>query len=458
MAELPDIPTELSYDGRMINTKIVHTLRQVIKPVDTALNGSTVSFNIPNNVGESYLNLKETKILLTCSIQKADGTKMKSTDKRVLPSNNFLASLFDNVQVMINGTIVSTQDMCYHMKAYTNMAHSWTSSFAETEFENTGFLFEDGMQSFAGAVPKRKFRLNLDKSIRQVHTEENSAHKLQSLFVDAAGNGKEHTFLAKIHEMPFNTEQYLPGNMKVNVQFFRSKKETSVKGADSADFSVNIKSFELVVVFAQLKKNVYNVLETKLASDKLEIPVIRTIVAIHNLNAKQTPQTNNDVFVGQKAVVPERVYFTIVDLNYNSPSKDDYNYEFKHEGLESYTLQLPNGSFQPDQNFPPFDLELKKADNIPYSDFTETFGLKDGLNVLVTQTLYNKVHSFFSQQIAPREVSDDIVQPTALGHLGLRLEFKANKPSGQKLLLVWAEFKETITIDKNRRVTTTWSS
>ena len=213
-----------------------------------------------------------------------------------------------------------------------------------------------------------------------------------------------------------------------------------------------------MVVFAQLKKNVYNALETKLASDKLEIPVIRTIVAIHNLNANQTPQTNNDVFVGQKAVVPERVYFTIVDLNYNSPSKDDYNYEFKHEGLESYTLQLPNGSFQPDQNFPPFDLELKKADNIPYSDFIETFGLKDGLNVLVTQALYNKVHSFFSQQIAPREVSDDIVQPTALGHLGLRLEFKANKPSGQKLLLVWAEFKETITIDKNRRVTTTWSS
>ena len=54
MAELPDIPTELSYDGRMINTKIVHTLKQVIKPVDTTLNGSTVSFNIPNNVGESY--------------------------------------------------------------------------------------------------------------------------------------------------------------------------------------------------------------------------------------------------------------------------------------------------------------------------------------------------------------------------------------------------------------------
>ena len=37
MAELPVVPTELSYDGRMIDTKIVHTLRQVIKPVDTAL-------------------------------------------------------------------------------------------------------------------------------------------------------------------------------------------------------------------------------------------------------------------------------------------------------------------------------------------------------------------------------------------------------------------------------------
>ena len=102
------------------------------------------------------------------------------------------------------------------------------------------FCLKMGCNRLRGAVPKRKFKLNLDKSIRQVHTEENSAHKLQSLFVDTAGNGKEHTFLAKIHEMPFNTEQYLPGNMKVNVQFFRSEKETSVKGASSADFSVSI--------------------------------------------------------------------------------------------------------------------------------------------------------------------------------------------------------------------------
>ena len=52
-----------------------------------------------------------------------------------------------------------------------------------------------------------------------------------------------------------------------------------------------------MVVFAQLKKDIVNALETKLASDTLEIPVIMTIVAIHNLNANQTPQTNNDVFV-----------------------------------------------------------------------------------------------------------------------------------------------------------------
>ena len=86
-----------------------------------------------------------------------------------------------------------------------------------------------GCNHLRGLFLKRKFQLNLDKSIRQVHTEENSAHKLQSLFVDTAGNSKEHTFLAKIHE-------YLPGNMKGNVHFFRSKKETSVKGASSADF------------------------------------------------------------------------------------------------------------------------------------------------------------------------------------------------------------------------------
>ena len=65
----------------------------------------------------------------------------KKTDTQVIPSNNFLDSFFDNVQVTVNNTIVRTQDMSYHMKAYTNMAHSWTVSTAEIEFENTGFLF-----------------------------------------------------------------------------------------------------------------------------------------------------------------------------------------------------------------------------------------------------------------------------------------------------------------------------
>ena len=34
----------------------------------------------------------------------------------------------------------------------------------------------------------------------------------------------------------------------------------------------------------------------------------------------------NNVFSGQKPVIPERVYFTLVNLNYNSAGKDIYNY------------------------------------------------------------------------------------------------------------------------------------
>ena len=259
--------------------------------------------------------------------------------------------------------------------------------------------------------------------------------------------------------MPFNIEQFLPGNMKVNVQFFRRKKETSIKGIQSADFSVHITNFQLVVAHAQVRSDVYNALEKKLVRDKLEIPVIRTIVTKHTLNHQnQTPQTENNVFSGQKPVIPERVYFTLVDLNYNSAGKDVYNYNFEHEGLQSFTMKLPNGRFIPDINWPPFDLSSKKADNIPYNDFVRAFDIKDGLNVLVTQSLYNKVHSFFCQRIAPCPISDEVVQPTAIGNLGLRLDFKTGNPTISCLLLVWGKSKETITIDKNRAVTTTWNS
>ena len=118
MAEVPEIPTELSYDGRLINTKIVASTKSYIKPESTDLNGSSVTFNIPNNVGESYLSLKETRILVQCAIQKVNGDKYPASEgSKVVQSNNFLASLFDNVEVHVNNAVVSTQNMSYHMKA-----------------------------------------------------------------------------------------------------------------------------------------------------------------------------------------------------------------------------------------------------------------------------------------------------------------------------------------------------
>ena len=461
MAEVPEIPTELSYDGRMINSKIVASTKSYIKPESNDLNGSSVTFNIPNNVGESYLNLKETRILLQCAIQKiaTPYTKYaKAEGSKVIPSNNFLAALFDNVEVHLNNAVVSTQDMSYHMKAYVNMAHSWTKSTQEAEFNNTGFLFEDGMGDFTATEGVKGVYDSGTKAITTVPVEETTAWKLQELFYEDDGDGKVHTFYAKIHEMPFTTEQFLPGNMKVTVQFFRSPKDTYLKGTDTSAYHVVISRFELVTVYSQLSRDIYNALETKLMSDKLEIPVIRTMIVKHRLNASQTPQTEPNVLQGLTPVIPERIYFTFVPLNYNSAGKGDYNYDFKHENLKSFTFNLPNGNYVPSVSMPEFDLGGGLANNIPYTDFLECFGLRDGLDTLVSQELYDDGHSFFCVKIVPNPVQDEVIQPTATGHLGLGLCFKAGSPSADRQMLVWAEFKEHITIHKNRGVTTTWTS
>ena len=349
MAEVPEIPTELSYDGRMINSKIVASTKSYIKPESTDLNGSSVTFNIPNNVGESYLNLKETRILLQCAIQKKVTPfekYAKAEGSKVVPSNNFLAALFDNVEVHLNNAVVSTQDMSYHMKAYVNMAHSWTRPTQEAEFNNTGFLFESGMEEFTATKGVKATYNAGTKAVETVPVEETTAWRLQELFYDD-GDGKVHTFYAKIHEMPFTTEQFLPGNMKVTVQFFRSPKDTYLKGTDTSAYDVHISRFELVTVYSQLSRDIYNALEAKLMSDKLEIPVIRTMIIKHRLNQSQTPQTEPNVLQGLTPVIPERIYFIFVPLNYNSADKGTYNYDFKHENLKSFTFNLPNGNYVP---------------------------------------------------------------------------------------------------------------
>ena len=108
----------------------------------------------------------------------------------------------------------------------------------------------------------------------------------------------------------------------------------------------------------------------------------------HGATETKPPELGQCV-CGPEGVVPERVYFMLVDANYVSPDRDKYNYEFKHMDLKKYGFTMPSGKF-----IPRADIDCGHT-SLPCNDFIVASDLsKDGLNVLVSLEMFEAAYIF----------------------------------------------------------------
>ena len=82
-------------------------------PVSTITDGGPIEFSIDGS--SEYLDLAHSYLYVKAKVTAADGSVV--TDKKVAPVNLFLQSLFSQVDVMLNGKLVSTGSNTYPYRA-----------------------------------------------------------------------------------------------------------------------------------------------------------------------------------------------------------------------------------------------------------------------------------------------------------------------------------------------------
>jgi hypothetical protein len=90
-------------------------------PAEADFNRGSVIFKISGN--DSYLDLPETELIVHASIRKEDSndvTKLIKIDNadQIGPVNNFLSSIFSQIQVSMNDTEVENSNETYHYRSY----------------------------------------------------------------------------------------------------------------------------------------------------------------------------------------------------------------------------------------------------------------------------------------------------------------------------------------------------
>ena len=83
-----------------------------------ALNpSSNIEFRVNNKAGVDYLDLANTFLSINARVVRADGKTLEAAD-RIVPTNLWLHSLFTQVDILLNGTLVTPSENTYPYKAY----------------------------------------------------------------------------------------------------------------------------------------------------------------------------------------------------------------------------------------------------------------------------------------------------------------------------------------------------
>jgi hypothetical protein len=120
-----------------------------IHPRTSLDDSNVIEFYIPaSNV--DYLDLNDTLLTLQLKIVKKDGTSIGANDQKPVPSHYFMHSLFSNISVSMNDTIIEGGSSLYPYKAAIECMLSTNKETSATQLRPIGHGNVDERQKLVG--------------------------------------------------------------------------------------------------------------------------------------------------------------------------------------------------------------------------------------------------------------------------------------------------------------------
>lgn len=401
------------------------------KPLSSITDDAPIEFLVPGNGGD-YLDLSQTMLYVTAKIVKQDDAALEETDV-VGPVNNWMHSIFNQVEIYLNQKLVSPPNNTYAYRAYIetllNYGNDSKSSHLTCSlwFNDTAGSMDDIADSNQGLVKRRQL------------TQKSSQVEM----------------IGHVHADLFNQEKFLVNGVEMRVKFIRSRDSFSLMCAGNSTFKVKITEASLLVRRMKINPSVLLAHTKTLETTTAKYPVTRTDVKVLTIPAGVQRKSLDNVFLGQ---LPKRCIIGFVS---NKGFNGDYAsnpFNFHHHKINYFSLyidgqQIPSKPLQP--------------------DFT-----KDGTYVLPYHTLFSGtgIHFLNEGNVISRA---DYPQGYCLTAFDLTPDLSANVNTHWNLIkngslrlevafeealtatvncLVYAEFDNVIEIDRHRNVVVDFSS
>src|SRR5436190_6182323 len=306
-------------------TSIEHGEWVQYKPLASLTDDSPIEFVVPGH-GDEYVDLSHTMLHVQAKILKSDGTATQSTDI-VGPVNNFMHSLFTQVDVYLNQRQISSPGNTYAYRSFIETLLNYGPAAKGSHltsslwYDDKAGSMDDTDNTNTGLVSRRDFTSS-------------------STPVDMVGH---------IHGDIFNQEKFLVNGVELRLRLIRSRDAFSLMSA-AAGYKVSIMEASLYVRRVKINPSVLLAHNKTLSLTSAKYPITKVEVKNVTIPSGVQGKTLDNIFLGQ---LPKRVIIGFVTnaAFIGDFKKNPFNFQhFKVNFLALYVdgQQVPARPLQPD--------------------------------------------------------------------------------------------------------------
>ena len=430
-------PTDLSIMSyRMVP---IHPFTTGINPIDLQIDPQ-----------EDYIDLSRSYFELEWQLKKADGTTDAAAAEHSYLVNNIAHSIFKQISVRLNGTLISPQTDTYHYKAYIETLLNYNRDDGDTILKPQGWFN-------AIDLPDTLTANQLDKTHNDFRAlSDEYQYVVRTLHAELAWfAGKKRVFCFVPHIEVFHLSKLLVPNVQIGIQmYFNPPALWTMRYGGAVNFSLNAADIKVKLYLCQVRLNpsVYRELMDDMTDGKrvVSYPTVRSEIRIYNIQRDTRHYEINNPFQSR---LPNMVVIGLVQSTAFNGHTEQYPFIFKHYNLSSIK-QIVRGETYP---FEPLELihTNDSKDLRGYRQFLQATGslCKSRGNMVRAQDWGHAHHCtlFVYENAANGCLNSPVLNPKLAGELRLVLDFAANQ-GANITAIVYAEFENLMEINSNKTV------
>ena len=402
-----------------------------IFPLATLSHGAPIEFAVSGET-QDYLDLSNTYLHIQVQVQRGDGSYLQ-VDDIVGPTNLFLHSLFSQIDLSLNGTLITNSDNNYPYRAFIETFLNYSKETQCSGHLQTEFLYND--------TPGQH------NDVRGDDENQNEGFKTRKTL---ASKGNVIDLMGRIHSDLFSQERYLLSGIDLKLRLIPSKSSFCLMAQDSEkNFKANITHASLFVRRSRLNPMISLAHNKALEKGNVKYPIKRNIIKTFSIPQGYQSTVQDNLFLTQ---IPNKLIICLVASSAFNGCYQKNPFNFEHFNLNYLGITI-SGQFYPGRPLTP--------------NFHETGCVsRSYLSTLIGSGLIHKEStsgfsldqfkhgwSIFAHDLTPSLLDNDEFE--LIRSAPLRIELKFHKPLEEPVTVIcYAVLDGLIEITKSRQILT----